>query len=132
MLCEPIDGGSSLPKLVLIVHEARFDVHDGNGAFGADRRIDKAGGGGGGVHRIRPAAICVKATYDYCATARPVLRGLDLTTVGVQPCEVVEVSMEPSKGCEVFERLFEMLQTSSRGNPKLIHKQNKVKIQRRT
>ena len=81
MLCEPIDGGSSLPKLVFIVREARFDVHDGNGASGADGHVDEAGGGGGGVRRIRPAAICAKATYDYCATARPVLRCLDLTTV---------------------------------------------------
>ena len=84
--------------------------------------------GGGGVHGVRPAAICTKATYDYCATAHPVLRGLDLTTVRARPCKVVEVSMEPSKRCEVFKRLFEILQVSSRGNPKLIYKQNKVKI----
>ena len=109
MLCKLIDGGSSLPKLVLIVCEAHFDVHDSNRAFRADGHVDKAGGGGGGVRRIRPAAICTKAMYDYCATARPVLRGLDLTTVRVRPCEVVKVSMEPSKRCEVFKRLFEML-----------------------
>ena len=52
--------------------------------------------------------------------------------VRARPCEVVEVSTEPSKRCEVFERLFEMLQTSSRGNPKLIYRQNKVKVQRQT
>ena len=32
--------------------------------------------------------------------------------VRAQPCEVVEVSTEPSKTCEVFEVLFEMLQDS--------------------
>ena len=131
MLCKPIDGGSGLPKLVLIVREARFDVHGSNRAFGADGHVDEARGGGGGVHGIRPAAICTKATYCYCATARPVLRGLDLTTVRARPCEVVEVLTEPSKRCEVFERLFEMLRTSSRENPKLIYKQNEVRIQRR-
>ena len=132
MLCEPIDSGLSLPKLVLIVREARFDVHGSNGAFGADGRIDEASGGGGGVRGIRPAAICTKATYDYCATARLVLRGLDLTTVRARPCKVVKVSMEPLKTCEVFEKLFEILRPSSRGNPKLIYKQNEVEIQRRT
>ena len=55
-----------------------------------------------------------------------------LTTVRVRPCEVVEVSMEPSKTCEVFEELFEILRVSSRGNPKLIYKQNEVRIQRWT
>ena len=108
MLCELIDGGSSLPKLVLIVREARFDIHGSNGAFGADGHIDKVRGGGGRVRRIRPAAICVKAMYDYCATARPALRGLDLTTVRARPCEVVEVLTELLKRCEVFEKLFEM------------------------
>ena len=81
---------------------------------------------------IRPAAKCAKATYGCCMTTRLVLRGSDLTTVRVQPCEVVEVSMEPSKTCEVFEELFEILRASSRGNPKLIYKQTEVRIQRRT
>ena len=81
LLCELIDGGLSLPKLVLIVREVRFNIHDSNGALRADGRVHEARGGGGGVRRIRPAAICAKATYGYCATARLVLRGLDLTTV---------------------------------------------------
>ena len=57
---------------------------------------------------------------------------VDDVVVRVQPCEVVEVSMEPSKLCEVFEVLFEILRTSSRENPELIYKQNEVRIQRRT
>ena len=109
MLCKLIDGGLGLPKLVLIVCEAHFDIHGSNGAFGADMRINEARGGGGGVRGIRPAAICMKATYGYCVTARPVLGGLDSTTVRVRPCEVVKVSMEPSKMCEVFEALFKIL-----------------------
>ena len=81
MLCELIDGSLGLLKLVLIVCEVCFDVHDSNRAFRADGHVDEARGGGGGVHGIRPTAKCMKATYGYCATARLVLRGLDLTTV---------------------------------------------------
>ena len=114
MLCKLFNGGLGLPKLVLIVCEARFDIHDSNKAFGADGHVDKARGGGG-VHGVRPAAICTKTMYDFYAITRPVLRGLDLTTVRAQPREVVEVSTEPLKRCEVFERLFKMLRTSSRG-----------------
>ena len=80
MLCEPINGGSGLPKLVLIACEACFNVHDSNEAFRADRRVGEARGGGG-VHRVRPTAICMKAMYDFYATTHPVFRGLDLTTV---------------------------------------------------
>ena len=46
------------------------------------------------------------------ATARLLawsFRGSDLSTVRARPCEVVKVSMEPSKTCEVFEVLFEVL-----------------------
>ena len=98
----------SLPKPVPIVCEVRFDVHGSNRAFGAGGHINEARGGGGRVRRIGPTAICTKVMYGYCATARPVLRGLDLTTVRARPCEVVEDSMEPSKRCEVFEVLFKM------------------------
>ena len=48
--CEPFDGGSGLPKLVFTAYEARFEVHDRGNAFGANRHVDGARGGGE-VHR---------------------------------------------------------------------------------
>ena len=72
----------------------------------------------------------VSPKYITSGSKRP--RFVQNAAVRARPCEVVKVSTEPSKMCKVFEGLFKILRVSSRGNPKLIYKQNEVKIQRWT
>ena len=70
---EPFDGGLGLPKLVFTAYEARFKVHDRGDAFGADRHIDEARGGGE-VHRSSLLLYAQRGILLLC-NYFPVLRG---------------------------------------------------------